>query len=409
MKLLNSLVVHKTVAIQPPADASLYKGRYFSNKPPGFPVVIAPVYWGYYALTGDARLDPTFLLAKCLAALFSAATIGMIYLLLSSYGLSLRAVLFGVLAAAVGTIYPAYSALANSMPLSVLLCIGTLLAARRGQLDPDQPTHRVLVLFLGSLSCSVDYANAFFVLPIVLWVGIDVLRRREIAPICVALVPVGVVMGYNYAAFDNPFTISYAHYQPPSYVPWSGASGSFGLSRIPRGLYGLLVSPGRGLFVLSPVALFGAWAAVSMLRRRELDRVWIAAPIVTAIGIMSTYALWHGGHSVGYRHILVAGVVLAALSAFVYESMAIHLRVVALVVLLASSVSGLGSFWVQLDPVLLRLTWKEEPADAHASYYPELLLPMLAGSVPSAATRPLARERPDANASRAPATPTRAR
>jgi hypothetical protein len=379
VKLLHSMVVRGTLAIDPPADVSFYKGRHYSNKPPGFAIVLAPVYATYVAISGDQRFDGAFLFAKYANALISAGTVVLIYLLLSTYSLSMGAVLFGVAAATTGTIFPAYSCLANSLPLSIFLCVGVLLAARKDQLQPDSTVFRTIVLFGGSLAISVDYANVFFLMPVLIWVGIDVLKRRELIPLLGGLIPVALVLSYNAIAFENPFTVSYAYYQPPSYVPWDGAAGSFSLLRVPRGLFGLLLSPGRGLFVLSPVALLGAWALYRQMRSREVDRIWLAAPIAAGILVMSAYALWHGGHSIGYRHILVAGFVLAALSAFVFESASRAGRMAAIALLVVSSVSGVGSFWVQLDRTMLRLSWKAEPADVHASFYSELLIPKLTG------------------------------
>jgi hypothetical protein len=379
VKLLHSMVVQGTLAIDPPADVSFYKGRHYSNKPPGFAITMAPVYATYVAISGDQRLDSTFLFAKYANALISAGAVVLIYLLLASFSLSPGAVLFGVAAATIGTIFPAYSCLANSLPISILLCVGVLLAARKTQLQPDSMVLRAIVLFVGSLAIAVDYANIFFLFPVLIWVCVDVLKRRELWPLLAGLIPAMFVLGYNAIAFENPFTVSYAHYQPPSYVPWEGVAGSFSLLRVPRGLFGLLLSPGRGLFILSPVALIGAWALYRQAQSREFDRLWLAAPIATGILVMSAYALWHGGHSIGYRHILVAGFVLAALSAFVFESASRVGRMAALALLVVSSVSGIGSFWVQLDPTMLRLSWKAEPADVHASYYTELLIPKLTG------------------------------
>jgi TctA family transporter len=111
------------------------------------------------------------------------------------------------------------------------------------------------------------------------------------------------------------------------------------------------------------------------MRERRWDLLWLGNVVLVGTLAMSAYSLWHGGHSIGYRHILVAAVVLAMLSAFAFERANRSLRGAALVILLVSSVTGFASFLIELDDQLLMRTWKEEPADVHANFYSELLYP----------------------------------
>ena len=109
------------------------------------------------------------------------------------------------------------------------------------------------------------------------------------------------------------------------------------------------------------------------------DRLWVVAAISGQVLVLSAYALWHGGHSVGYRHILPAAMTLAALSAFTFERWRPRqaLFVAGIALLLVSAIAGVGSFFVQSDIVLLRTTWKGEPRDVHANFHRELLWPAL--------------------------------
>jgi hypothetical protein len=107
---------------------------------------------------------------------------------------------------------------------------------------------------------------------------------------------VGTVIGiaplvaYNDLAFGSPFEQGYG-------------VKSFA-TPIQTGLYGLLLSPSRGLFVYTPYAIFGffallrawRWPGEVAGRLRGLSLVWLAALVVYA-----TYSEWWGGRVFGSR------------------------------------------------------------------------------------------------------------
>ena len=376
--LLHSIVVRHGFEIDPTeSDASSYEGRYYSNKPPGYPFFLTPLYAVFAALTGKSDISGAFLCAKIVNAHLSAMTAVLVFLFLSTFDIRRGAAVFGVSAAVVGTLFPAYSCLANSIPLSVFLSVLVVLCVRLASLGVAPVLWRAVAVFCIALAVTVDYSNLLVLAPVALLVGLDLRPRHYWFSVLPALVPIGLLMLYNWSAFGSPLTLSYSHYVVPSYVPWDGVDASFSLANLPRGLFGLLLSPARGLFVLSPVALLGCVTLGRWARARDREGMAIAAMVVGGIGMLSAYDLWHGGHSVGYRHVLVPAVILAMLSGLTFARLAPRWRSVAGVLLLVSTISGVGSFLVQLRPDLLRLTWKEEPADVHADYYRELLLPAL--------------------------------
>ena len=85
-----------------------------------------------------------------------------------------------------------------------------------------------------------------------------------------------------------------------------GVSGT--LSSQPwYGAIGLLLSPSRGLFVFSPIALIPLLAAPVMWRQRldAGDNWWSAAALLQFAGY-ATYSMWWGGHTYGPRYLLDA-------------------------------------------------------------------------------------------------------
>src|SRR5207247_10839248 len=65
------------------------------------------------------------------------------------------------------------------------------------------------------------------------------------------------------------------------------------------GLAGLLVSPGRGLFVYSPVLLFSLWGFLRMWRDGPAAFQPLAVGVVLVVLVVSKWFLWWGGHSWG--------------------------------------------------------------------------------------------------------------
>jgi hypothetical protein len=125
--------------------------------------------------------------------------------------------------------------------------------------------------------------------------AIFVLRHRRSRAglagfVCFAAVPALVHAAYAWHYFGTPFTSA----QPVSAGRFSGDPVA--------GLAGLLMSPSRGLLVISPFLLFCIPAAVAAFRRGEppLFRYLVVACLLE-IWLYSFWDNWWGGHSFGYR------------------------------------------------------------------------------------------------------------
>lgn len=67
------------------------------------------------------------------------------------------------------------------------------------------------------------------------------------------------------------------------------------------GLFGILMSPNRGLLIYMPVIFVAAMGATRLARSRD-GRWRIVLPTVAFLASWSTYAVWWGGHSYGPRY-----------------------------------------------------------------------------------------------------------
>ena len=114
-------------------------------------------------------------------------------------------------------------------------------------------------------------------------------RARPHAPrlLAMAVGPVLAIAAYNTLFFGAPWRFG------------PGLSGRFGAA-FPESLAGLLVSPARGLFIFTPIALLALWGLARESRRSALARALLAAASLHFV-FMSAWNEWHGGESFGPR------------------------------------------------------------------------------------------------------------
>ncbi len=134
--------------------------------------------------------------------------------------------------------------------------------------------------------------NSFAVL---LVTGLFALRRRSVLlPYLAGAAPIAALFcGFSLA--------TYGALLPPYYRPGylSPGGGHFG-----EALAGLLISPGRGLFVYSPILLVALWGVAMHLRQRRLrehELVFVLAPVLQWL-VLASFRDWWGGHSIGPRY-----------------------------------------------------------------------------------------------------------
>jgi hypothetical protein len=109
--------------------------------------------------------------------------------------------------------------------------------------------------------------------------------------------PFAVALGlYNTIVFGSPIHIgygvgSYSHALTQSFALRGG--------HLIRGIPGLLVSPGRGLFVYSPVLAFAIFGAIR--GRRSPLYLWCAIATIVYVVVIGNDVQWYGGESFGAR------------------------------------------------------------------------------------------------------------
>ncbi len=381
VKTLVAIVVKGQFEINPfKSDAACVYRQCYSNKPPGYAVAMAPFFYIKQALFIDDQAYPfqsAYDFARLFNILCSALTTLVVFLMLRRLTENRRTALFGVLAAMLGTVYPAYAALATSHPLSILLIVSALYLWISKEEARSTAIRLSLITMICCYSIAVDYSNFFYVIPFIFVVANQAVRNPLLLLVCIlSCWPIYALVLFHSIHFGGPFTPSYKFYIPPRYVPWDGIEGSLSPARVPSGLWNYFLSPSRGMLVLSPVILLAFFAFFDKTLWRRL-----AFPLLVVSSgtlILSGYIFWHGGHSVGYRHVFPSAIILASLSCmFLIDANSLK-RVFAVSLLIISCTSGVLSSFIQTNRYLLSQTWKEEPYDVHANYYMELVLPLVA-------------------------------
>ncbi len=122
--------------------------------------------------------------------------------------------------------------------------------------------------------------------------------RRAVVRFALGALPVMLV-------FVSINAATYGTILAPFFFPARANTASLALhARFGEALLGNLISPSRGLFVYTPIALFslyGVWLWIRDTKRRVLG-VYLAAVFITHYLLMSSYEDWFGGHSYGPRY-----------------------------------------------------------------------------------------------------------
>jgi hypothetical protein len=155
----------------------------------------------------------------------------------------------------------------------------------------EQPELAALAGFPLAVAFTLRPANAVSVAVLSLYVFVR--HRPRFPRFLLAAAPVAAAL----------LTFSYTHYRtllPPYFLARGGPAGNLDLHpRLLEALAGNLISPARGLLVYSPVFLLSVYG---WFRLRHPLRPYLGAAIAGHWLLISSFADWVGGHSIGPRY-----------------------------------------------------------------------------------------------------------
>ena len=267
-------------------------GELYSRKGLGASLVALPLAWLGLVVPFWGFVQTTLLLNVAITALSGL----LVFLYLRRLGYSwevglLLALLFGL-----GTMAWPYSKYFFSEPLTGLALLATaylLLRFRETQATGD------LALAGTSLGLAIATRLAtaaiapLFLLPLLAY---SLPHSRRLIPFLAAfLIPLilwGLLIGgYNYLRFGNPLVTGYLPQE------------SFRTPLL-TGLAGLLISPGRGLFLYCPIFLLILPAFPIFLVRHRIEGAFSLSLVTIYILLYSKWFMWHGGFAWGPRFLV---------------------------------------------------------------------------------------------------------
>ena len=300
-------------------DKARWNGHYYSDKAPGLALAAVPVAAALKSGLGDpARPGYTiwlsYVLTVVLAALPTAVAAWLLYGVARKLGAGEGGAAVAALVYGLGTPAWAYATLLFGHALATCLVIAAFSAALA--LSDDKGAQRDILIagWLGvaaGWAAITEYPTA---VPAILLGGYALaevwpggwLRRVRVgaAVVAGALLPLGVFVLYNQAAFGSPFTIGYTHEEgfPAMQQGFMGVTYPNA-----RALWGILVGGHRGLFFHAPAILIGLVGFLLLVRGERARAGVVALGLVIYFTLFnSAYAYWDGGWSYGPRHMAPA-------------------------------------------------------------------------------------------------------
>jgi hypothetical protein len=308
--------------VEPPFAATV-AGRRVSIYPVLSPLLAAPVF---AALRPFFALDETgsALAGKLAASILSCLAAAVLYLCLSVRGKNHAAA--SALLLALGTSVWSTSQALWQHPAAVLFGALVMLCLALAEHDAAWAGRAGLPLALMVAARHADVALAA-----VLAVGIALRWPRRLPALALWALPAAAfVAAYQWAYFGAPLRHGFSGSLDRFSAPWG------------TGHLGLLLSPGKGLLVFTPLVALAAAGMVAAFRRRER---WLVATLGGAAAahwvLMGRWGEWHGGESWGPRLMTDA---LPLLFVFLPEGLDLAPRLGGVLAAVSVAVQALGAF-----------------------------------------------------------------
>lgn len=300
-------------------DKAFYRGHYYSDKAVGSSMLGAIVYKGVLWSAAKAGWVIRF---KYFRDVMTILTIGIpsaliapfLYLIAQHISSSPGKALFVAFGISFGTPFFKYSTLFYGHTLAgVFLLLSFYLWFQYRQLNIITWPRALLSGFLAGWMVITEYPTVILAAGLgvyalyTLWEKGRLLDWELYLPLGFgALIPVSVLLFYNYASFGGPFVFGYTH-EAREIFRSAHATGFFGVGwPDPATIYAMTFHPTMGIFWQSPVLLFAlpGWYLMLKTQTHRAEAWFTLLSVVIYTAFFSGYYMWWGGSSFTPRHLI---------------------------------------------------------------------------------------------------------
>jgi hypothetical protein len=320
-------------------DYAVYDSHYYTDKAPGTSLLGAPAY-ALYRIVADTpparalltRLSNSSALGDTLkgdgsgvqeqkvyraiglyvstffAVTLPSAALGVVLFLFLGRFLPSTAARFGLtLAYGLGTNVFPYSTVFYGHQIAAVLLFCSFVLLYRIRLNEISSQWLWAVGAMIGLAVLTEFPALFpaaLLGAYALWM-LPRARKWEVGKIALGGFPFALILGfYNYSAFGSPFASSYKYLGRFPEIPNTGVLG-FSQPSL-EAVWGVTLSPYRGLFFLSPFLLLvipGLWILLRD-KKWKAEGVLFAAITLAQLALLSAWYDWRGGFAIGPRNLL---------------------------------------------------------------------------------------------------------
>lgn len=273
-------------------------GRSYSQFSWGQSILDIPLYLIGRLIGGELNSRSiliTRLSVSMLNPIVIALTGWLIALFAARLGYSTRLSIGLALAYAFGSMAFAYDHTHFSEPASALMLV--LAAYAIDRVRDDQPMRWLIAAGTALGFTAYIRERSVIILPIFVLYLVLKTKQLPLKNWIAFLLPIGIAGGLigleNWLRFGSPTNFGFSELQHTSFT-----------TPIVLGVYGLLISPGKGLLLYNPIAWLGLIGLFTLARRRSPEALLYALTVLVEVLFFGAYEFWTGGWNWGPRYLL---------------------------------------------------------------------------------------------------------
>jgi len=301
----NSYIIDQTVAghhLTNTENFVYYNGNWYSKYPPGLPLLSIPFYLIGRFLWLSLGFDGFPLIVMCsISAFSSACSLVIVYEFCTFFNFSDIAKRLTTITYGFGTIAWVYAKTFfshSTATLFVLLSLYFFISMTQEENTNSIYIKSTLSGIAIGLATLIRYTNFLFIFPLAFYFFLKKipLKKTRAAFFALPLLLFILFAGwYNFICFDSPFITGYHLNQL-----YGNETERF-TTPIYIGLWGLLISPKRGLFIYSPVLLFSFVGIKKLYTEVKEETILFVSSFVLLLLFYSAWWYWPGGLCYGPR------------------------------------------------------------------------------------------------------------